>query len=132
MSLLYFNIKFVYTIGLWRKAGLRQFYLLLSRLSPPELVFVIAQAASFLVLNSPLPRMSMRTGKTLASITAWIWARLPAVMLDIVLETKMKPMKASINYFQGYLNIVFTPLIAREYEVICYNYDAIVLIKSLI
>jgi hypothetical protein len=53
---------------------------------PPELVLVMAHAASFLVLNSPLPRMSIRTGKTLASMTAWIWARFPAVMLEIVLK----------------------------------------------
>jgi hypothetical protein len=31
---------------------------------------VIAQAASFLVLNSALPRMSIKTGKMLVSITA--------------------------------------------------------------
>ena len=35
-------------------------------------------------LNAALPRMSIRTGKTLASMTAWICCRLPAVMLLIV------------------------------------------------
>ena len=36
-------------------------------------MLVIAHAASFLVLNSPFPRMSIRTGNTLESMTAWIW-----------------------------------------------------------
>ena len=37
---------------------------------PPEDAFVIAQAASFLVLNSALDWISIRTGNMLASITA--------------------------------------------------------------
>ena len=37
---------------------------------PPDDAFVIAQAASFLVLNSALDWMSIRTGNMLASITA--------------------------------------------------------------
>lgn len=36
---------------------------------PPDVAFVMAQAASFLVLNSAFCRISMRTGKMLASIT---------------------------------------------------------------
>ena len=36
---------------------------------PPEVALVMAQAASFLVLNSAFCRMSMSTGKMLASIT---------------------------------------------------------------
>ena len=38
---------------------------------PPDVALVMAQAASFRVLNSAFPRMSMRTGKMLALITAW-------------------------------------------------------------
>lgn len=80
---------------------------------PPEVAFVIAHAASFLVRNSAFWRISISTGKTLASITfwqgkkccqlhqnsrrssddtlspvettcTWIWALFPAVMLDTV------------------------------------------------
>lgn len=36
---------------------------------PPEVALVMAQAASFLVLNSAFCRMSIRTGKMLASMT---------------------------------------------------------------
>lgn len=36
---------------------------------PPEVALVMAQAASFLVLNSAFCRISIRTGKILASIT---------------------------------------------------------------
>ena len=35
------------------------------------MAFVIAQAASFLVLNSALPKMSTRDGMMLASMTAY-------------------------------------------------------------
>lgn len=38
---------------------------------PPDVAFVMAHAASFLVLNSAFCRISMRTGKMLASITVW-------------------------------------------------------------
>lgn len=38
---------------------------------PPDVAFVMAQAASFRVLNSALPRISINTGKMLASITFW-------------------------------------------------------------
>ena len=37
---------------------------------PPEVALVMAQAASFLVLNSALPKMSISVGMMLASITA--------------------------------------------------------------
>ena len=36
---------------------------------PPDVALVMAQAASFLVLNSALDKISMRTGKILASTT---------------------------------------------------------------
>lgn len=36
---------------------------------PPDVALVIAQAASFLVLNSAFCRISIRTGKMLASMT---------------------------------------------------------------
>jgi len=51
---------------------------------PPEEAFVIAQAASLRVLNSAFDWISMRTGKMLASMTAWICWRLPAVMFEMV------------------------------------------------
>lgn len=38
---------------------------------PPEVALVNAQAASFLVRNSAFCRISIRTGKMLASITVW-------------------------------------------------------------
>ena len=38
---------------------------------PPEVALVMAQAASFLVLNSALPRMSIKTGKMFVSMTLW-------------------------------------------------------------
>lgn len=44
----------------------------------------MAHAASFLVLNSALLRISISTGKMFASMTDWICCLLPAVMLDIV------------------------------------------------
>ena len=53
-------------------------------LLPPDVVLVMAQAASFLVLNSALLSISINTGNTLASITAWICCLFPAVILDIV------------------------------------------------
>ena len=58
--------------------------------SPPELVFVIAQAASFLVLNSAFPRMSIKAGKMLACMTAWICCLLPAVMLEMVQQASFR------------------------------------------
>ena len=51
---------------------------------PPDVALVMAQAASRLVLNSAWPRSWTSKGKMLASITAWIWSRWPAVILDIV------------------------------------------------
>lgn len=38
---------------------------------PPLVALVIAQAASFRVLNSDFPKISIRSGKIFASITAW-------------------------------------------------------------
>ena len=38
---------------------------------PPDVALVIAHAASFLVLNSDLLRISTSIGTMLASITAW-------------------------------------------------------------
>ena len=38
---------------------------------PPDVALVIAHAASFLVLNSALPNISINTGKMLALITFW-------------------------------------------------------------
>ena len=49
---------------------LRLFYLICSG-EPPEVAFVIAHAASFLVLKSARPKISISTGKIFASITAW-------------------------------------------------------------
>jgi len=57
---------------------------------PPDVALVIAQAASFLVLNSALCKMSIRTGKILASITAWICSRFPAVMFEIVQQASFR------------------------------------------
>ena len=57
---------------------------------PPEVVLVMAHAASFLVLNSALPRISMRTGKMLASITIWICCRFPAVMFEMVQHASLR------------------------------------------
>lgn len=38
---------------------------------PPDVALVMAQAASFLVRNSAFCRISISTGKMLASMTAW-------------------------------------------------------------
>lgn len=38
---------------------------------PPDVALVMAHAASFLVLNSAFCKISIRTGKMLASITVW-------------------------------------------------------------
>ncbi len=51
---------------------------------------VIAQAASFRVLNSALPRISMSTGKMLLSMTAWICCLFPAVMLEMVQQASLR------------------------------------------
>lgn len=48
----------------------RMFYRICSG-EPPDVALVMAQAASLRVLNSALPRMSISTGKMLASITHW-------------------------------------------------------------
>ena len=82
---------------------------------PPDVALVMAQAASLRVLNSALPKISIRTGKILASITAcpikvaqeqiikrsapkqsiftditWICCLFPAVMLEIVQQASLR------------------------------------------
>ena len=64
---------------------------------PPEVAFVIAQAASFRVLNSARDKMSIKTGKTLASMTAWICWRLPAVTLEIVQQASLRMLSVKIK-----------------------------------
>ena len=58
---------------------------------------MIAQAASFRVLNSARDKMSIKTGKTLASMTAWICWRLPAVTLEIVQQASLRMLSVKIK-----------------------------------
>ena len=58
---------------------------------------MIAHAASFRVLNSARDRMSIKTGKTLASMTAWICWRLPAVTLEIVQQASLRMLSVKIK-----------------------------------
>ena len=64
---------------------------------PPDVALVIAQAASFRVLNSARDKMSIKTGKTLASMTAWICWRLPAVTLEIVQQASLRMLSVKIK-----------------------------------
>lgn len=54
------------------------------------MAFEMAQQASFLVLKSPFDRRLISGGMMLASITAWIWVELPAVMLEIVQQASFR------------------------------------------
>ena len=58
---------------------------------------MIAHAASFRVLNSARDKMSIKTGKTLASMTAWICWRLPAVTLEIVQQASLRMLSVKIK-----------------------------------
>lgn len=57
---------------------------------PLLVALVMDHAASFRVLNSSFFRIWIRTGKMLASITAWICCRLPAVIFDIVHDASLR------------------------------------------
>lgn len=52
---------------------------LICLLVPPEVAFVIAQAASFRVLNSALQRISTRAGMMFESITPWSDKKQPVI-----------------------------------------------------
>lgn len=57
---------------------------------PLLVAFVIAHAASFLVLKSAVWSMVIKTENILASITAWICCRLPAAIFDIVQQASFR------------------------------------------
>lgn len=57
---------------------------------PLLVALVMDQAASLRVLNSSCRKMWIRTGKMLASMTAWICCRLPAVMFETVHDASFR------------------------------------------
>lgn len=57
---------------------------------PLLVALVIDQAASFRVLNSSFFKIWINNGNILASMTAWICCRFPAVMFDIVHEASFR------------------------------------------
>mmetsp|Transcript_14385 Transcript_14385/g.35664 ORF Transcript_14385/g.35664 Transcript_14385/m.35664 type:complete len:234 (+) Transcript_14385:196-897(+) len=57
---------------------------------PPEVAFEIDHAASFLMSNSAVASRCTSGGMMLASITAWICSRVPAVMLEMVQHASLR------------------------------------------
>jgi len=75
---------------------------------PPDVAFVMAQAASLRVLKSARPRMSINTGKILASITACknkMWTLCKLIKVSNAIRTYFICFSQSLNGFNHHCTL---------------------------